>query len=320
MKKQVTTVTVQAKLRQPQRRVTTVLQGGGQQQRRTRAQRPQQAPQRVLLASPNAQFQPRSTPRQLRSDQKQVGAVVATQLVKIGMSDIRSHRVSWTAGFIFVGNGTNGATNAVLYQTATSTYIAAPNSAANSGFVPILAADSQFGSSYVTDVEKHYARKIIKRMWMHIISLQPSTSNNMMAVVAPLRGGAGLEAARFDPLATANAANTVTNVTSMKGAFSVDSWESKSCEITDFIAGGSGSRQNEFDISSKTQGAVSGSVLAAGAVINLDGDGFCPACFAIAGNNTTTGLQNTQTHQIVIEQEVDLIDYIGGMAIPLPVA
>jgi len=319
MKKQVTNQQQQRPRRDQRQGATVVVQttGGQRGQRRVRVNQP---PQRVLIATPNARLQPRQVPQQLRSDQKQVGAVVSTQLVRIGMSDIRSHRISWTAGYIFVGNGTNGATNAVIYQTATSTYIAAPNSSTNSGFVPILAADSQFGSSYVTDVEKHYARKIIRRMWMHIISLQPSTSNNMMAVVAPLRGGAGLEAARFDPLATANAANSVTNVTSMKGAFSVDSWESKSVEITDFIAGGSGPRQNEFDISSKTQGAVAGSVMQAGAIVNLDGDGFCPACFAVAGNNTTAGLQNTQTHQIVIEQEVDLIDYIGGMAIPLPVA
>jgi hypothetical protein len=31
--------------------------------------------------------------------------------------------MSWIAGYTFVGNGTNGAVNAVLFQTATSTYI-----------------------------------------------------------------------------------------------------------------------------------------------------------------------------------------------------
>jgi hypothetical protein len=229
--------------------------------------------------------------------------------------------MSWIAGYTFVGNGTNGAVNAVLFQTATSTYILKAQGAGSSGFVPIVGSDAQLGAAYVNDVEKHYARKVIKRMWIHVRSLQPSTTNNMMAIIAPFRGGGGAEYAIFEVLATAaEVGNTLTQVSSMKGAFSVDSFQSKSVEITPYIAGGSGARQNEFDLSTIVSGNSAGSIVNPGVATGVDGDGDIPACFTLAGNCTTAALQNTKVHEIVIEQEVDLLDYIGGMNQVQPIA
>jgi hypothetical protein len=233
------------------------------------------------------------------------------------MTDIRSLRVAWTAGYTFVGDGTNGIADSVYFQTVTGTYLMAGLTAGVSGFVPVVSGDTQLGATYLSDIEKHFARKIIKRMWIHLDSLQPSTSNNMMCVVGIARGGSGTEAAQGNVLATATTpANTVTNVLSMKGSFPVDSWESKSCEITDFIAGGSGARQNEFQVGSTT---ASGTIVVAGSTSGFDGIGTVPSCFAIAGNSTTSGLRNTRVHQVVIEQELDLLDYVGGMAVVNPV-
>jgi hypothetical protein len=249
--------------------------------------------------------------------QLSLGATVAPKLIRVGMSDIRSHRMSWIAGFIFVGNGTNGATNAVLYQTPNSTFICRGRNGTVSGGVPILSSDTNFGATYITDVEKHFARKIIKRMWLHIQSLNPSTAKSMMAVVGVSRGGGLAENSQFDPLATADGANSLTNVTSMKDSITVASWETKSIEITEFIAGGSGAKQNEFDINAYDSSA--GTVLQSGAQIAVDLDGIACACFAVAGNCSDSTLQNTATHQITIEQEVDLIDYVGGMASISPI-
>jgi len=257
----------------------------------------------------------------------QIGAVVRTQLRRAGMSDIRSHRMAWVTGYTYVGNGTNGAANAVLFLTGTGTYLLSANAptanpnTSSSGMVPILGADTQLGRSYVSDIEKHYARKVIKRMWIHIVSLQPSTANNMMAILAPVRGGGGVEGAKFVVLATAGeAGNTVDNVSSMKGACSIDSFESKTIDITAFIAGGSGPRQNEFDLN-QVVGVQNGpTIITAGAPSGVDGDGFVPACFTLAGNNTTAALQGTKVHEIIIEQEVDLLDYVGGMPLALPLA
>jgi hypothetical protein len=294
--------------------------------------RPQISQQALVGAlkalKPAAQSRPRPQARRPRQNSGQpdtdrsgqVGAVVSTKLIRLGMSDLRSHRIAWTAGTIFVGNGTNGIANSVYFLTATGTYLARGFSAGASGMVPIVASDAQLGAAFIKDVEKHFARKVIKRMWIHLISLQPSTANNMMVVVAPSRGGGGVEWAIFDALATAaEPANTVINVTSMKGSFPCDSWQNKSVEITSFIAGGSGARQNEFDLDTIVSGNAAGSVINPGLVTGVDGDGDIPACFAVAGNSTTAALQNTNTHLVVIEQEVDYLDYIGGMSQILPI-
>jgi hypothetical protein len=249
-------------------------------------------------------------------NQPQIGAVVQTRLSRLGMSDITRHRIAWVAGYTYVGDGTNGAANSVLFEDATSTHLLLGYSAGiSSGLCPILAADPNVGQAYIQDIEKHYARKRINRMWLRIESLQPSTSNNMMVVVAPRRGCpavGGLNTGGVGDwrvLATAGATgNTVANVSSMKGAMSVDSWETKSLDITDFIAGGTGPKQNEFELGSL---ATSNATLVSQFQDLL---GVAPACFAIAGNSTTAGLQGTKVHQVVIEQECDYLDYIGGLA------
>jgi len=256
-------------------------------------------------------------PKQGRPDPN-TGTVVRTRFPRIGMSDLRNHTISWIAGYTFVGNGTNGAANAVLFKTAAGTYIMGNAGSGNLGGIPILPADSQVGATYVTDVEKHYARKIIKRMWMHVVSLQPSTSNNMMAVVAPARGPGLAEQGIAEPLATATVVSqTLTNVMSMDGAMTVDSFETKTIEITRFIAGGSGAKQNEFEMQYGAN--VANTVLVSGAAPDTDLIGLCPASFIVSGNNTTSGLQNTAVHAIVIEQQIDLLDYIGGSSLYQPV-
>lgn len=242
----------------------------------------------------------------------QVGTVVRPSFVRAGMSDIRSHRIAWVAGYTYVGNGTDGTANSVYFKTVSGTWLIQGFGSGSSGQVPILASDADVGASYIKDVEKHYARKVIKRMWIHIASLQPSTSNNMMAVFGFSRGASAAAASIPITFATAAVtANSVANLTSMKGSVPLGSWESRSFEITEFIAGGSGGRQNEFDISA-SPGA--GFYLSSGTETTVDPDLLVPSCFAVAGNSTTSGLEGTTVHQITFEQEVDLLDYVGGMA------
>jgi hypothetical protein len=251
------------------------------------------------------------------SNKEQLGAVVRTRLTKLGVSDIKGLRVAWVAGYTFVGDSSNGgALNKVYFQDATQAHIWKGFTAGGStGLVPILPSDTNVGQSYIADIEKHFSRKRIKRMWIHVDSLQPSTSNNMMCVIGPRRGFgvafSGDAVAQGSGPGLALAPNTVANVSSMKDAMCVDSWESKCLDLTPYIAGGSGANQNEFEIS-----ALAGITTTVGNTTDLDG--VSPAGFAIAGNSTTDDLQNTQVHQVVIEQEIDLLDYIGGMAQSFP--
>jgi len=321
MKRQVTTIAVRPQRQQPQPPLRTQRQKPQlnwivNPQQQLFGQRTQLVPRQKRQNNPNGILMgPRNLLRNPASEQ--VGAVVRTRLTKLGMSDIRSHRITWVAGYTYVGNGTNGTNNSVYYQTASSTYLIQGFSTGSkiSGQVPILAGDPDIGQAYVADVEKHYARKVIRRMFIHVDSLQPSTSNNMMAVIGVSRGAGG--AAESLPQALATAAvgsNTVANVSSMRDAFTVDSWEHRTVEITQFIAGGSGPKQNEFEIGAGPGNGVSFYSPGANAYPNLDVEGTCPACIAVAGNSTTAGLEGTQVHQISITQEVDLLDYIGGMA------
>jgi len=265
--------------------------------------------------APKSRSQPR--PRRSLDDgpppTTQVGAVVRSRLTRTGVSDIRNLRVAWTAGYTYVGNGTVGIANKVYFQTRSQAFIIVGNDGGASGQVPIASSDPDVGASYLADIEKHFSRKVIKRMWVHVNSLQPSTANNMVAIFGASRGPGGMAASIPDVSATVNF-NTVDNVLSMKGSFPIDSWEHRTEEITAFIAGGAGSRQNEFEIQSApkvTNGIYGGG---AGNAPTIDGDTLIPACFAIAGNSTTAALQGTQVHQVVFEQEIDLLDYIGGMA------
>jgi hypothetical protein len=215
--------------------------------------------------------------------------------------------MAWVCGYTYVGTS-----NEVVFVTQNATYQGAPYVAGtSSGLIPILSSDTNLGQAYCADIEKHFARKVVKRMWIHVDSLQPSTTNNMMSVFAPRRGGATALTADFVNTGSVHTANTVSNVSSMKGAFSVDSWETKCIEISDYIAGGSGAKQNEFEI-----GSLTGATTVVAATVDLDG--VAPACFALAGNSTTAGLQGTKVHQISIEQEVDLLDFVGGIAQAAP--
>lgn len=158
--------------------------------------------------------------------------------------------MAWVAGYIYIGDGTNGTADSVYFQTASSTYLitgagGSVGTTVSSGQVPIAASDLDVGATYISDVEKHFQRKCIRRMWLHVDSLQPSTTNNMMSIIAPSRGSGAGASSLVAALATAPlTANTVSGVSSMKGAVTVDSWESKTIDITEFIAGGSGADQN----------------------------------------------------------------------------
>jgi len=245
-----------------------------------------------------------------------VGAVTNFRMPRIGLRDLMCHRISWIAGYTFVGDGTRGTANNVFFSDAAGTYLfggltGTVGTSGVGGGVPILAADSKVGATYIADVEKHYARKVIRKQWMHVITLQPSTSNNMVAYVCGVRGPSAAEQGVALPKATSTAVQqTLTNVLSMDNRLEVRSYESKTMDITHLIAGGSGALQNEFEIDSPTDASTT--VIQSSNVPGIDLIGVCPTSLIVSGNCTTTGLQNTNVHAIIVEQEVDFLDFIGG--------
>lgn len=255
---------------------------------------------------------------QIKSGMGNMGAAVALSFTKLGFQDLQRIRIAWLMGYTFVGSAADGVANSVYFQNADQTLIcggAAYN--AGSGWVPIAGGDTKLGATYISDIEKHFARKVIHRMVVKVESLNPSTSNNMMAIIGFGRGGNLALQSKFNVLATAGLqANSLTNVGSVADTMVIESYASKSYDITHLIGGGSGSKQNEFDINSEET-----TLIAAGAVIDAsiqDLEGLIPACLCVSGTNTTAGLQATSIHQIIVEQEVSLLDFLGGMALGAP--
>lgn len=276
------------------------------------------------VASVSANLKPRQHPkanrasrRNVRSNGNGVGltrtvtstapAAVSMGPRRVGMSDLRDHAISWLAGYVYVGNGTLGATDSIyaVDPTKTETIVPAPGlTGQTNGGVPIVEGDTLLGATYAADVVKHYARKVIKKVWLDVLPLQTSTTNSMIAAVAPMRGPGSIG----QPGTGTAAGNSYNNVLSMAGFKQCASWEGMRVDMTPYIAGGSGAKQNEYDVS-----AGDGSSTAAGGYTYYT-RGVVPCTFSVSGSNSTTSLRGTVTHSLIVTEVVDLLDSIGGNA------
>jgi len=223
-----------------------------------------------------------------------VGAAIANNLVpRAGMSDIMRHRFAWLVGQVYVGNGTLGTTDQVYFEDRDAnlyTYL-----------TPISPGDPYLGESYVTDVIKHYARKRVLSIRLYFVPEYPSTSNSMLVNLAPYRGG------NFVPTITTSTtgAPSVAGVLGMQDNLSFTSWQSAMLDLTPYVAGGNGPSQNEFNMSASAAEESSPSA----ASNSLD----VPCGFCLTGTNGTSGLRGLQTHLVIAEITMDLMDYIGGI-------
>jgi len=229
-------------------------------------------------------------------------ATFAPLSTRSGLPDFSTVQIEYLAGFVYVGNGTLGATDSVYFMDATSTFTLP-------GHIPILSADSIVGQTYVADIEKHFARKVYKTIELHLISLQPATSNNMMVVIAPIRGQGSSDITTA--ITNTGASLTLGNVVGMSDVKSAASYESIQLNMSPYIAGGSGSRQNEFDIQNNNANA--------NFISNNGLTGIVPCCFALSGQNLTAALRGSKTHMVVIRQVVDWVDFIGGVSLNAPI-
>lgn len=224
-----------------------------------------------------------------------LGGAIATRSRKLpGVSDINDLTLSYQAGYVYVGNGTLGANLSVYYQenTATNnfTYLA-----------PIAPGDAEVGQSYCADILKHFARKRVKSILLDFVPTASSTSNSMQVIAAPYRGG------NFAPTVstTTGASPSTAGVQGMKDHIDLSAWQSATINLTPYIAGGSGPRQNEFNMSASTAEASAPSA----ASNSLD----VPCGFIVTGTATTSGLAGTYTHRVVVTMVLDLLDFIAGI-------
>ncbi len=229
---------------------------------------------------------------------------------RIGLSDLRSHKLSWVAGYVYVGDGINGAQDSVYFRIANNsagvmgTKIVPGTS--GGGQVPVLGSDTRIGQSYVRDIAQHFSRKRINSCTLKILPLAPSTANSCQVVVAPVRGYGQSGDTRVFWGAT-TAAPLVTNTMGMAGAKSAASWQEIDLDLTPYIAGGSGPKQNEFNINADAEFSDS-----TWGDLDFDLTEIAPCAFVITGTNNTTALRGTNVSLVLIEQNVDFLDFLAG--------
>lgn len=232
-----------------------------------------------------------------------VGAAFSASPSRVGMSDVTRHTISWLTGYVYVGNGTLGATDSVYFSTPGGKLVVA-NATKGLG-VPLLPMDADVGASYAQDVMKHYGRYRVVDAWLDVSSVAPATSNSMVAIVAPARGnslGVG------QTVTDTTAAHTGVNVLGMAAAVQVPSWGSCRISLRSFIAGGSGPQQNEFNVNSGDGSTgIAGQDGYAGTMV-------VPASFVVTGSNQSAGLRGTNQHYVIATMVVDLLDFVGGMS------
>jgi hypothetical protein len=217
------------------------------------------------------------------------------------------HRISWIAGGVLVGDGTLGNANGVYFLDVAGTKVAQAGVDGDNNplasLIPICGPDGTYGASYVKAIFQLYRRVRYRAIRVSFVPLQSSTANNMTLSAAPIRGPPEYE--EVVSLSTgANDTQTQASVMSMSGSQTRDSFEQLDLDLTPYIAGGSGPKQNEF-----SNGGEDGKIAddSAGAI------GRVPACFVVSGNSTLAALQGTVTHYVVVETIVDLYDFTGAM-------
>jgi len=212
----------------------------------------------------------------------------------LGLQDVEGLQISYLSGYLYVGNNTLGNNLSVYFVDSAGTHVFTSP-------VPLSPSDAAIGQSYVADVFKHFMRRRYRSIKLHCLSLQPNTTNNMVANVAPVRGGAITASVST----TTGSALAQAGVMGMKGHQQFPVWDGATYDLTPYIAGGSGSAQNEFN---QSQSAAVESIPSA-ASLSL----ASPCGFAVSGSAITSTLEGENTHAVIIEMVVDLLDFVASI-------
>lgn len=269
-----------------------------------------------------AQRKPTSSGQTASGGLRKAAAAQIYRLPSIGLPSRLRATIGFVTGTVFVGNGTNGVANSVYFRVATGLNLAGDAAAGSAArcWMPAAPCDNNLGQTYMQDIMKHYTRLIIHKARVCLVSLHPSTANDCSVQLVVARGAGPAQQGKIQALATAGAVAAATaDVLPMpeRSRITCASYESKDLDVTSFIAGGSGAKQNEFEINADSGATAVHS--ATNTVTAMDLEGIVPFSFLIGGTNSTAGLQNTNVHDVVIEYDMELLDFIGGMNLLAPV-
>lgn len=270
--------------------------------------------------------------RKERSEKKSQGFAVSsisapiaravTVRPRVGLPDTRL-RLRYTGGYLWAGGQVTGndygLSGDVYFTTSPGsppTFLATATGLP-SNWNPILPADVQsissglgFGAGYLYDILQHFARVRFNRILVHYepFASGSSTTSQCTIAMAPLRG----PATSYNATATNNpyaltatpttlGSSAVGSVSANRDGVTFPSWQSMTLDLTPYIAGGSGPRQNEFPVFTiNSTGA--GSIIPAIAV---------PCCWTACGAYAGTALDHSFIGQFWIETDMEFMDFIG---------
>jgi len=234
-----------------------------------------------------------------------------------GMSDIPDFEIAYNGADIVLGGATTttapGTLGIAFWEPK------GPSSTGailTGGLLPVAPADTFIGRTNVTDVFKHYERKVVTSVKVYLTPEITATNLNGLFAIAAVRGGS-------DTInCTQSASGTLTtfsdtDVMSLKNAMPFRIYDSVCYDATWAIAGGTGSKQNEFSILNTSTN--SGTVVNSG----VDGLGIIPCVLYIGGSSlgsSGAGVSgsNIVTHRCIIVVKVHLLDYRGTISLNNP--
>lgn len=242
-----------------------------------------------------------------RADVAMPAAMPIARQPRVGVADVKEHSISWVVGWTYVGNGTLGNnydTYLYCYNGGGAGRLIVSGGGAPGGGCPIVPGDSLVGAPFAFDIVKHYQRIRFKKIGLTFVAQTSSTANNSVVAVAPSKGGTQMGNIIAD--ASAGQQSQV-SVVSMKGSRQFRCFDSTTVDLTPFIGGGSGARENEFYV-----GGLNYSSSVITTTTNDLGVLQIPCCFTVSGNCSSSGLLGTKLHLVIASATVDLLDYVGG--------
>ncbi len=281
----------------------------------------------VLKGALNIQQAPRKTKAQARRSKAKVNRAQSSYLQSnanrsmpsatgIGrlpvsmplMSDLVDFVISYNAADIVLGGATT--TTAPGSLGIAYWYPRGPSATGRiltNGLLPIAPADPIIGRSYVTDLMKHYSRRVYTKIKVFCTPELTNTGLNGLFAIAAARGGNDTDNC------ASSAANSLatfsdTDIMTMKDATPFRVYDSIEYDASWAIAGGSGPLQNEFAVGNMTGNAST--------VVDqlVDGDGLVPCCLFMGGSSTAfSSGSNVVSHRVIIQMTLHLLDYRGNV-------
>lgn len=244
-------------------------------------------------------------------------AAPAAQVTKASQKKSGQNRIlkqEWVCGTTYVGNGTLGAAGNIYFRPrGLTTNVYRPVGTNGMSSVPISGSDAYVGDVAVADTCKHFARYRVRSIKLVLETKHSATSADGVIVVAPVRGMGDPNGGVLDT--TTAGGNTDGFVESMDDFLKVAIYENGTRDLTPYIAGGSGARQNEFNVAAP---GFAGSLLTT--ANHVYWEGAFPCSFVVGGACFTATLNGSDIHNVVIKREIELLDYIGSFAAVNPLA